>query len=354
MASGVKADQIGDDWSDNEEKTHEIVVEGTDFTELDEDMRSEQVARKTGPAWGLLETSEPVVKEVAKGGKFRAPKLSDKKAPVVNTMNFPGLADVQSEKKSESRPDGRSEGPADDSQSNNPYSKLRMAEEEEAKPEKKQQPRKSGKKKGKDKWNKVETKVTIATSVEEINSKDIFAKEPEKVQERYERPQESRNFQIKPSGAGFRNFDNRQESGPFGSSGFRSEASRQETGPFARDNRDARDARDTRDNRDDQGKTSLFGGRRNEPVADKVEDSGKPIVWRRSDNVTEAKSNPAPAQEGKVESSGPKRFFNANKNVNKESIDPLQPKAKVQEDSKKDVWGDQVKPVRKNPWRTDN
>ena len=342
MASGVKADQIGDDWSDNEEKTHEIVVEGTDFTELDEDMRSEQVVRKTYTTWDFTETSEPVAKEVPKGGKFQAQKLSAKKAPAVNPTNFPDLADVPSDKKSDSRHDGKpSEGKLDDSQSNNPYSKLQMAEEEEAKTEKKQQPRKSNKKKGKEKWTKAETNVTIATSVQEINSKDIFAKEPEKVIERYERPQESRSFQIKPSGAGFRNFDNRQEAGPARPDGFRNDNNRKEAGPFARDNKEG------------QGKSSLFG-RRNEPVQDKVEDSGKPIVWRRNDIATGDKGTSEPAQEGKVETSGPKKFFNANKKVNNESIDPLQPKPKVQEDSKKDVWGDQVKPARKNPWRTDN
>ena len=343
MASGVKADQIGDDWSDNEEKTHEIVVEGTDFTEHDEDMRSEQVPRKVGPVWGeTLETPEPVIKEVKKGGKYRTQKPSGPKAPEVSAMNFPDLADISPDKKSDSRPDGKSsESKQDDSKSNNPYSKLEMPEDEDAKAEKKpQQPRKPNKKNDKKKWNKVETKVTIASTAEEINAKDIFAKEPEKVQEKYERPQESRGFQFKSSGAGFRNFENKQEAGPFARDGMRNDAPRQNAGPFARD-------------KDDQTKFSGFG-RRVEPVQEKIGESEKAIPWRRGDNVADSKSNSGPAQEVKVETSGPKKFFNANKGANKESIDPLQPKSKVQEDSKKDVWGDQVKPARKNPWRTDN
>ena len=365
MASGVKADQIGDDWSDNEEKTHEIVVEGTDFIEHDEDMRSEQVARKSGPAWGLLETSEPVPKEVVKGGKFRAPKLSDKKAPVVNPTNFPGLADPTSDKKSDSRAEGKSsESKQDDSKSSNPYSKLEMPEaaEEEAKTEKKsQQPRKSNKKKGKGIWNKVETNVKIASTADEINAKDIFAKEPEKVQERYERPQESRNFQFKSSGAGFRNFENKQEAGPFARDGFRNEPVRQDAGPFGSFNSFARDGKD------DQGKGSGFGrrvegdrdrDRERERESEKEKDGEleKPAAWRRNDNAPDGAGNSVSvsAGDGKVPTGGPKKFFNAKKVVSKESIDPLQPKSKEQEESKKDVWGDQVKPARKNPWRTDN
>lgn len=54
----------------------------------------------------------------------------------------------------------------------------------------------------------------IASTVEEIATENIFKKEIEKPVEKVEKVQfESRTFQIKPTGTGFRNYENKQEIG---------------------------------------------------------------------------------------------------------------------------------------------
>jgi hypothetical protein len=312
---------VGEDWSDNEETTHEIVVEDSELTELDENVRSEQVIRKTGPAWVTADTSEAATIEPSKTGKFKAPKISDKKPPAVNAFNFPTLDGPVETKTTVKTEVNNVENKQDKTQTNNRYQELVVADEEEVKTEAKQV--KTAKKKGKKskkEWKVIETKVTIASTVEEINSNNMFQKEVDKIVDKYDRPQESRSFNIKPSGTGFRNFDNKLESAPF--------------------------------HREEPPKSQVFSRRTD--FIDRPVEQDKNTPWRRTDNSEQAKTETN--AESKTSDSGPKRFFNKNKGAVKESIDPFQTKPKEAPEGKTDVWNEaiQVKPARKNAWRTDN
>lgn len=309
MASGGKGDQLGEDWSDTEEKTHEIVLQDTEITEQEEIVRVETGARKTGAVWGAQDSSETVTEEV-KSGNRRLMKRSEKLPPKKTEFDFPSIG-IEVEKtaaKSESKQAEEKKA------SNNRYEELDVAEEEQKVEENKKKPQGKKKKKKKD-WVKVDLNVKLATTVEESTTANFFQAEQPKPVERVEKPQyESRNFQIKPSGPGFRNFDIKQETGPAPASKFGSGFNR-----------------------------------RPEVAENKTADSqAKPAGWRVDDKAkVEVQTNP-PGER--------KKFFNSNKAGVKESIDPLQPKPKEPESAKNDVWGDRIKeqPKRKNAWGLNN
>lgn len=342
MASVTRADHFGEDWSDNEEITHEIVLSDTEITEQEENIRTESGARRTGPVWVATEVSETAQTEPEKNEKYRAHKHSTKIAPTKDALNFPSFGDVSSEKPSQ-KTEGKEEK-TEKPQSSNRYEKLEI-KEEEGKTEDKtvKKPAKKGKKK-KNEWKKLETNVKIASTAEQFTSDTIFQKEAPKLPERISYQNESRSFNIKPSGEGFRNFENKQETAfkPFENktgAGFRPTESRTEGGfrNFeAKPNAGLRPA--------GEGNGGFLRRTDNFP---ETGSESKPVnVWRKGDDANKEQKKEDNAERPV------KKFFNEKKAANPVSINPLESSAKPVQEVKNDVWGDNVKDdgKKKNPW----
>lgn len=323
-------------WEDKDQKIHEIKVNNLEITEDDGVQRIESRPQRSGPAWNLEEANESQPSETVTKGKYMTSHLNKKKPPVNDKLNFPGIGLAPAEKSASEAQEAKStsdkKASAAKGSSSNPYGELEE-EEEKASPtveEKKSAKKPSGKKKGskKQKWTAINANVKIATTAEEKDS-NVFQKEEKKVipSDSSDRPKyESKGFQIKPSGQGFRNFDNKPAESVFSSN--KPEGS------------------------------SAFGPRRTENFVPKpVEESQsqRPIAWRNMENkvVEEPKSrNPDIESNEPVKTDAPRKFFNSKKaGAKPESSDPLMPKEKEPENSRKDVWGENIKePQRKNAW----
>ena len=364
MASVTRADHFGEDWSDNEEITHEIVLSDTEITEQEENIRTESGARRTGPVWVATEVSETAQTEPDKNEKYRAPKHSTKIAPTKDALNFPSFGDPSSDK-----PSQKTEGKEDKTeklQSNNRYEKLEIKEEEGKTEEKTaKKPAKKGKKK-KNEWKKLETKVKIASTVEQITADTIFQKEAPKLPERISYQSESRSFNIKPSGEGFRNFENKQETGfkPFENNrpgagfrptdikpsgeGFRNFDAKPSTGfrPAGEGNPGFRPAGEGGAGFRAAGEGNIGFLRRTDNFPEAGSENKPVNVWRKGDEPNNEQKKDDNAERPV------KKFFNAKKAANPVSINPLEPSAKPVQEVKNDVWGDNVKDdgKKKNPW----
>lgn len=332
MASVVRADNFGDDWSDNDERTHEIVLSDTEITEHEENIRTESTAKKSGPVWDFTEDSVSAPKEPEVNSKYRAPKLSDKVAPTNNEQNFPTFGEPVIEKP-QKKGESQAAEKAEKNQSTNRYEKLEI-EEETVKNEEKtaKKPGKKGKKKKSD-WKKLDTEVKISLTTEKKAVEPVPQNDSSKYSQKFSSQGESRSFNIKPSGEGFRNYENKQETGA------KFAVSKPETG-FRTNNSKFGAGFGTN--------TANSSGieRRTDNVFETSEDKKSSFVWR-SDNKVDQDQN----KEENTEKA-PKKFFNTNKTTKPETNDSLKSEVKEVKGTKTEACGESIRNevIRKNPW----
>ena len=201
-----------DCWEDKNVTVHEIKVDVVEITEDDGIPRADIRPKKDGPAWKNIEDSEPSVPAPAAKSTYRAKGLvSNKKAPVNNALNFPGISETVSENPQE---DGKKKEDYVEQKSNNRFEGLNDEEntakdlqEEEKKPA---EPKKKGKKSKKDKWKKIEANIKVGTTVKELESNIFEAEVVKKPDFHEEKPKhESRSFAKPSDGPITRNYDNK-------------------------------------------------------------------------------------------------------------------------------------------------